>query len=63
MKKQTNLNFAKMSKGQLNELTTVVKEIVATDFVPAKSFTVIDLWNIQRHGKTTMNSRKSVSFL
>ena len=63
MKKQTNLNFAKMSKGQLNELTTVVKEIVTTDFVPAKRFTVIDLWNIQHHGKTTMNSRKLVSFL
>jgi hypothetical protein len=52
-----------MSKGQLNELTTVVKEIVAKDFVPVKSFTVIDLWNIQRHGKTTMNSRNLASFL
>ena len=62
MKKQTNLNFSKLSKGQLNELTTVVKEIVATDFVPAKSFTVIDLWNIRRHGKPTMNSRNLVSF-
>jgi len=44
-------------------LTTVVKEIVATDFVPAKSFTVIDLWNIQHFGKTTMNSRKLAAFL
>ena len=63
MKKQTNLHFAKMSKGQLNELTSVVKEIVATDFVPAKSFTVIDLWNIQHFGKTTVNSRKLAAFL
>lgn len=61
MEKQTNLNFAKMSKGQLNELTTVVKEIVATDFVPAKSFTVVDLWNIQRRSKTTSISRKSAA--
>jgi hypothetical protein len=57
MKKQTNLNFAKMSKGQLNELTTTVKEIVATDFIPDKSFTVVDLWNIQRRSKTRINSR------
>ena len=63
MKKQTNLNFAKMSKEQLNELTTTVKEIVATDFIPGKSFTVVDLWNIRRHSKTTINSRKLASFL
>jgi len=63
MKKQTDLKFAKMSKEQLDHLTTTVKEIAATDFVPAKSFTVIDLWNIQRHGKTTMNSRKLALFL
>ena len=63
MKQQTNVNFAEMSKDQLIELASTVKETVATNFVPAKGFTVIDLWNIRRHGKTTMNSRKSASFL
>jgi hypothetical protein len=63
MKKVTNFDFANLSKIQSNELTTIVKETLAMDFVPAKSFTVIDLWNIRRHGKTTMNSRKLASFL
>ncbi len=58
MKKQSNLNFAKMSKEQLHELTTTVKEIVATDFAPAKSFTVVDLWNIQRRNKTITNRKQ-----
>lgn len=60
MKKQTNLNFAKMSKEQLDHLTTTVKEIAATDFVPAKSFTVVDLWNIQRKSKTMTNRKQLV---
>jgi hypothetical protein len=62
MKKQTTLNFATISKEQSTELTSIVTETIAMDFVPAKSFTVIDLWNIQRHGKTTMNSRKLAAF-
>ncbi|MDB5276587.1 MAG: hypothetical protein JWR61_1542 [Ferruginibacter sp.] len=63
MKKVTNFDFANISKIQSNELTTTVKETLAIDFVPAKSFTVIDLWNIRRHGKTTVNSRKLASLL
>ncbi|MGG9964789.1 hypothetical protein [Ferruginibacter sp. SUN106] len=57
MKKETTLNFAKISKEQLNELTTTVNETVATDFVPAKIFTVVDLWNIQRKSKPRINGR------
>ena len=57
MKQQTNVNFAEMSKDQLNELTSTVKETVATNFAPAKNFTVIDLWNIQRSSKTRILSR------
>lgn len=57
MKEQTNVNFAKMSKDQLIELTSTVNETVATHFVPAKGFTVIDLWNIQRRSKTRILSR------
>ena len=60
MKEQTNLNFIKMSKGHLNELTKVVKEIAATDFIPAKSFSVVDLWNIQRRGKAIANRKHFV---
>ena len=59
MTKQTDFNFAKISKEQSNELTTMVKETVATDFVSAKSFSSVDLWNIRRQGKTTINSRKT----
>lgn len=57
MKEQTNVNFAKMSKDQLIELASTVKETVATNFVPAKGFTVIDLWNIQQRSKTRIHSR------
>ncbi len=62
MKKETNFNFANISKIQSTELTTIVKETIALDFVPAKSFTVVDLWNIQRRSKTTMSSRKFAAF-
>ena len=57
MKEQTNVNFAKMSKDQLIELASTVKETVASNFVPTKNFTVIDLWNIQRSSKTRIQSR------
>lgn len=57
MKEQINASFAKMNKDQLIELTSTVKETVATHFVPARDFTVIDLWNIQRRSKTRILSR------
>ena len=57
MKKQTDFTFVKMSKEKSNELTTIVNETIATDFVAAKSFTVADLWNIQRSNKTRISSR------
>ena len=63
MTKNTDFNFAKISKEQSNELTTMVKETVATGFVSAKSFTSVDLWNIRRQGKTTINSRKTAVLL
>lgn len=62
MKKETDFNFAKINKAQSNELTIIVNETLAMDFVPAKNFTVVDLWNIQRKSKTTTSSRKSASF-
>lgn len=63
MTKQTDFKFAKISKEQSNELTIMVKETVATGFVSAKSFTSVDLWNIRRQGKTTINSRKTAVLL
>ena len=60
MKKQTTLNFATINKEQSTELTSIVKETIATDFVPAKSFTVVDLWNIQRSNKPRLSSRHLV---
>lgn len=59
MKKVTNINFANLSKEQTNELTKTVLETVAMDYVTAKNFTIVDLWNIQRKSKTIGNSRKS----
>lgn len=52
MKKETDFSFVNISKEQLTELTTTVKEIEAADFIVGKSFTTIDLWNIQRSSKT-----------
>jgi len=63
MTKQTDFNFAKISKEQSKELSTMVKETLATDFVTTKSFTIVDLWHIRRQGKTTINSRKMTTFL
>ena len=58
MKEHNNVNFTKMSKDQLIELASNVKETVSTSFVTAKGFTVIDLWNIQRRNKTWIHSRQ-----
>ena len=57
MKKQSNNNFTPISKEHTNELTTVVNETLAVGFVPAKTFTSFDLWNIQRRSKTMMYRR------
>ncbi len=58
MKKQTDLNFVKMSKEQTDELATTVNETIATGFVAVKSFTIVDLWDIQRRSKTISNGKK-----
>lgn len=60
MKKETDFNFAKMNKEQLTELTTTVNEIAATDILAGKSFTIIDLWNIQRSSKARTQKKHLV---
>ncbi len=62
MKKQTEINFPKKSKELNEELTTVVDETIATDFIAPKNFTIVDLWNIQRNSKTAISSRKLAKF-
>jgi hypothetical protein len=62
MKKQTEINFSKISNQQTNDLTTVINETIAMDFVPVKSFTIVDLWDIHRRSKTKTNMRKSAVF-
>lgn len=57
MKKQTEINFLKISKEQINTLTTVVSESIAMDYVPFKTFTTIDLWNIRRKSNSISNRR------
>ena len=63
MKKETNFNFSKLSNELSAELITVVNETIATDFVPVKNFTVVDLWNIQRKSRTTKYSRNLAAYL
>ncbi len=57
MKKQTEINFTEISKAHTNELTRIVRQTIAMDNVPAKSFTIVDLWNIQRSCKISIYSR------
>ena len=57
MTNKTDFNFAKISKEQSSELTTIIKETVATDFVSVKNFTIVDLWNFQRRSKTRLKQQ------
>ena len=61
MKKTLNKLFSSLSNQQLNNLTKVVDETIATDFnlSNSKVFTVADLWNIQRQGKSRIQRRYS----
>jgi hypothetical protein len=62
MNKQTEINFSKINEEQTNDLTTVINQTIAMDFIPIKSFTIVDLWNIHRRSKTKTNVRKSAVF-
>ena len=57
MKMQTTNQVLQMSKEQTEKLTAVVKETLAIGLKKAKIFSSAELWNIQRRGKTIMNSR------
>ncbi|MCW3090274.1 MAG: hypothetical protein JWP81_1343 [Ferruginibacter sp.] len=58
MKTQSNSSVAQMSSEHMYETT---KEVLAAGFCQAKTkiFTAVDLWNIQRQGKSRIQRRFS----
>lgn len=59
MKKQATTPFASLNNKQLEALSTQVKETIA--YEKARIFSTVDLWNIQRRGRT-MVSRRNFAF-
>ncbi|MEO6733953.1 MAG: hypothetical protein ABIN01_22205 [Ferruginibacter sp.] len=61
MKKQSTNLLAQISKLQLENLTAIVKETLATSITQpdTKRFTAAELWDIQRRGKTRIQRRFS----
>ena len=59
MKKQATTPFASLNNKQLETLSTQVKETIA--YEKARIFSAVDLWNIQRRGRT-MVSRRNFTF-
>lgn len=60
MKKQTTTPFSQISKEHTEKLTTVVNETLAIGFIQPKTFSTVDLWNIQRRSRTIMHRRNFV---
>lgn len=60
MKKQTTTRFSPISIEQTEKLTTIVKETLALGISHAKTFSTVDLWNIQRRSRTLMSRRSFV---
>ena len=54
MKQQSNSLFTQLNKQELESLTTVVKETLATGISSAthKTFSTVDLWNIHRQRRS-----------
>ena len=61
MKKTLTNLFSFLNEEQVNNLTKVVNETIATDFnmSNSKTFTAVDLWNIHRQGKSRIQRRQS----
>ncbi len=59
MKKQATTPFASLNNKPLEALSTQVKETIA--YEKARIFSAVDLWNIQRRGRT-MVSRRNFAF-
>jgi hypothetical protein len=60
MKKQTTNEFSPISKAQTEKLTSVVNETLAFGLNQVKRFSSVDLWNIQRKGRSMISRRSFV---
>ena len=58
MNNNSNRSIVSMGAAELVNLTTEVKETVATFATQDKTFSVADLWNIQRNRKTQNLSKR-----
>ena len=61
MKKQSDNLFETISNEKAQTLTNLVNETLATNFnhPNSKTFTAVDLWNIQRKRTTSLQRRHS----
>ncbi|MEO6733952.1 MAG: hypothetical protein ABIN01_22200 [Ferruginibacter sp.] len=59
MKKQSTTLFSQISTQHFDNLTTVVNETLSAGFKQSatKIFTVAELWDIQRRGKSQIQRR------
>lgn len=60
MKNET-MGINPMSKSDLKELLKETKETIATDVKNQRSFSVVDLWNVQKRQRTSISMRRSLS--
>lgn len=60
MKNET-MGINPMSKSDLKELLKETKETIATDVKNQRSFSVVDLWNVQKRQRTSTSMRRSLS--
>ena len=60
MKRQSNTLFINLTENDVNNLTTIVAETIATDLIERKQkvFSAAELWNIQRQKKAVRSSRR-----
>lgn len=60
MKKQSLNLFETISSEHREQLTSIINETIAVDYqvTPNKTFTIAELWNIQRQGKSSIQRRR-----
>lgn len=57
--KKNNQLFSTLSKEQVDNLTTEVKETIAVGYTPVKQFGSVDMWNVRRQ-RRSLSSRRSL---
>lgn len=63
MKKQAKNQFSLIDMEHPEKLTSLVKEPMAILVSPVKSFSSLDLWNIQRKGRVIFKRRGYITSL